>query len=65
MDFCGTRKYILDGNRTVQELASILKDWAVNIRKKDGTEFKEATIKTMWKITSKLHQEKYYNEYNV
>uniref|UniRef100_A0A6P7FXK5 Uncharacterized protein LOC114335199 n=1 Tax=Diabrotica virgifera virgifera TaxID=50390 RepID=A0A6P7FXK5_DIAVI len=65
MDFCNDRKYELDGNRTVEELASILKDWAVNMRRKDGTEFKEATVKTMWNLTSKLLQEKYYKEMKV
>lgn len=65
MEFCSIRKYELDGNRTTEELASILKDWAVNMRKRDGSEFKEATIKTVWNITSKLLQEKYYNDYNV
>lgn len=65
IDFCNTRKYELDGNRTIEELALILKDWAVNMKKRDGTDFKEATIKTMWNVTSKLLQEKYYNEYNI
>uniref|UniRef100_A0A6P7GD95 Uncharacterized protein LOC114340821 n=1 Tax=Diabrotica virgifera virgifera TaxID=50390 RepID=A0A6P7GD95_DIAVI len=65
MDFCNDRKYELDGNRTVEELASILKDWAVNMRRKDGTTFKEATVKTMWNLTSKLLQEKYYKEMKV
>ncbi|XP_031358949.1 uncharacterized protein LOC116182556 [Photinus pyralis] len=51
MDFCSIRNYELDGSRTVEELASILKDWAVNMRRKDGMQFKEATVKTMWNVT--------------
>uniref|UniRef100_A0A6P7G1I6 Uncharacterized protein LOC114333242 n=1 Tax=Diabrotica virgifera virgifera TaxID=50390 RepID=A0A6P7G1I6_DIAVI len=35
------------------------------MRRKDGTEFKEATVKTMWNLTSKLLQEKYYKEMKV
>ncbi|XP_074031508.1 uncharacterized protein [Leptinotarsa decemlineata] len=65
MEFCDARIYELDGNRTLEELALILKDWAINMRKKDSTEFKEATVKTVWNITSKLLQEKYYKEYNI
>lgn len=56
---------MVDANRSVEDLALILKDWAVNMRKKDSTEFKECTIKTIWNVTSKLLQEKYYNEYST
>ncbi|XP_044760192.1 uncharacterized protein LOC123317652 [Coccinella septempunctata] len=42
-----------DGNWTMEELASILKDWVVNTRKKDGSEFEEDTVKTKWNLTSK------------
>lgn len=65
MEFCCERKYELNEHRSLEELVLILKDWAVNMRKKDGTEFKEATVKTMWNVSSKLLQEKYYKDYNI
>lgn len=51
MEFCCEREYELNEHRSLEELALILKDWAVNMRKKDGTEFKEATVKTMLSVT--------------
>lgn len=65
MEFCYERKYELNEHRSVEELAMILKDWAVNMRKKDGTEFKEATVKTMWNVSCKILQGKYYNDYKI
>ncbi|KAG5884571.1 hypothetical protein JTB14_006596 [Gonioctena quinquepunctata] len=65
MEFCCEREYELSEHRSLEELALILKDWAVNMRKKDGSEFKEATVKTMWNVSFKLLQEKYYNDYNI
>lgn len=65
MEFCNVRKYEIDENRTVEELALILKDWAINMRKRDGSDFKETTIKTMWNLTSKILQIKYYKDYKV
>lgn len=64
-DFCLARKYELNGEKSLNELATILKDYAVNMRKIDGTEYKEASVKTIWNITSKLLQEKYFNEYKI
>lgn len=62
--FCKVRKYELGRNKTKTELASILQDWAVNMRKANGEEYKEYSVKTIWNITAKILQEKYHNEFN-
>ena len=46
--FCDERKYILNKETTVSELALILKDFAFNMRRNDGEEFKEGVVKTLW-----------------
>lgn len=37
--------------------------WAFNMRKIDGTEYKESALKIIWNLTAKLLQEKYFVEY--
>lgn len=63
MDFCNERNYTFDENSTDHHLAEILKDWAYNMRKIDGSVYKESTVKTIWNNTAKLLQNKYYSEY--
>lgn len=63
-EFCNARGYQLNGNTSNEELALILKDWAFNMRKKDGTEYKEGVVKTIWNLTAKMVQQKYFNEFN-
>lgn len=62
--FTKERNYILDQSTTTATLALILKDWAYNMKRKDGNDYKEAVIKTMWNKTAKLVQELYFNKYN-
>lgn len=47
MNFQSDRKYQLDGNGTVEEFVLIFKEWAVNMKIKDSTEFKDARVKTL------------------
>lgn len=61
--FCSERNYQFDGETTDIYLANILKDWAYNMRKMDGQDYKESTVKTVWNTTSKILMEKFYNEY--
>ncbi|KAJ8914799.1 hypothetical protein NQ315_014543 [Exocentrus adspersus] len=47
-------------------LGSILKDYAFNIKKTGGADYKESVIKTMWNIiTSKKLQQHYYDNFNI
>lgn len=61
--FCTSRNYSLDANTSTEKLALILKDWGYNMRKLDGSDYKEGVIKTIWNTTATLLQEKFYNEF--
>lgn len=63
IQFCAEKKYTLDKSTSNENLALILKDWAFNMRKVNGEEYKESVIKTMWNVTAKLLQEKYMKEH--
>lgn len=62
--FCDARNYQLSQNTSNEELAQILRDWAFNMRKSDGTDYKEGVVKTMWNLTAKMVQQKYFTEFN-
>lgn len=64
MEFCDHRKYELNQETSNEDLAVILKDWAFNMKKVDGSEYKEGVVKTMWNISAKLVQKKYFEEFN-
>lgn len=63
-EFCEQRNYKLCAQTSDEQLASILKDWAFNMKRADGTEYKEGTVKTIWNISAKLVQKKFYEEFN-
>lgn len=63
--FCTERNYVLRADSTQEELADILKDWAYNMKKFNGDDYKESTVKTMWNKTAKLLLDKYSSEFNV
>lgn len=65
MSFCDAKKYTFGPDTSVTELASILKSWAFNMRKKNGEEYKEHTVKVLWNVTAKLLMEKYFNDYKI
>ena len=65
MSFCTEKNYTLNENTAVSQLSSILKDWAFNMRKRNGEEYKDYTVKTIWNVTAKLLMEKYFNEYGI
>lgn len=44
-------------------LSKILEDWALNMKKLDGSDYKERAIKTIWNVTAKVLQAKYEHEY--
>ncbi|KAJ3655110.1 hypothetical protein Zmor_014250 [Zophobas morio] len=49
----------------MNEVASILEDYAFNANRKDGSEYKEATLKTIWNTTAKLVQQLYFKKFNI
>ncbi|CAH1102153.1 unnamed protein product [Psylliodes chrysocephalus] len=61
--FCDEREYVLEEEMPVERLALILKDWSFNMRKIDGSDYKECVVKTTWNTSAKLLQET-YNEYS-
>lgn len=63
--FCQEKNYILDENLSVVKIAAVLADWAFNMRKEDGTEYKESVVKLLWNSVAKLVQENYYKNYGT
>lgn len=57
--------YKLDAENSNETLlnALILKDRAFHMRKIDNSNYKQGIIKTLWNITTKLVQEKYFGEH--
>lgn len=65
MEFCQAKNYQLLQTTTTGELNLILKDWAWNMRKTNGEDYKELCVKVMWNIVAKKLQEKYFQEFNI
>lgn len=61
--FCEEKKYKLESTTTEDELINIMKDWGFNMKKQNGGDYKEAVVKTMWNVTAKLLQQKYFKEF--
>lgn len=62
--FLDEKRFTIQEFTTSEELNEILKSWAFNMRKKDGSEYKEAVIKHMWNTTAKLLQEMFFNKWH-
>lgn len=62
--FCKERHHELLEDTTEMQLNEILKDWAVNMRKVNGDDYKEGVVKTMFNIVGKMIQEMYYKKYS-
>lgn len=65
MSFCSEKKYVIDKNTTVSTLNLILKNWAWNMRKVNGVEYKEHCVKRMWNIVATKLQETFFVDYNT
>lgn len=61
--FCQERDYKIEATTTEEVLADILKDWAYNMKKLDGSDYKETTVKAMWNGIAKQLQDKYVDEF--
>lgn len=65
-NFCGERSYDISSKAlSVEKLGEILMDWGYNMRKADGTHYKELVVKLMWNSVAKQIQEMYYNTFNI
>lgn len=63
--FCKEKEYELLQDTPTEVLSNILKDWAFNMKKRNGEDYKEYVVKTMWNSTAKMLQEKYYQEFGI
>ncbi|KAJ9587251.1 hypothetical protein L9F63_019230 [Diploptera punctata] len=61
--FCQLRNYVLTAETPTKDIANTLKDWSINMRKINGEEYKEYSLKTMWNVMAKMIQEKYFIEH--
>ncbi|KAF2904661.1 hypothetical protein ILUMI_01516 [Ignelater luminosus] len=62
--FCKEKKYVLEELTSKEELAIVIKDWAFNMKRKDGEDYQES-VKIMYNSTAKQLQEMYYQKFNV
>ena len=58
-------KYEINRETSKDTLANILKDWAFNMRKADGTDYKESVIKSMWNVTANMIREQFHRKYGI
>lgn len=63
--FMSEKQYKLDEFTSPLEINDILKSWAANMKKMDGTDYKEGVVKQMWNCTAKIVQEMYFNTWNI
>lgn len=63
--FCKEKQYSLLPSTSVKDLADILCDFGYNMKKVDGENYKEYSVKTIWNTTAKILQEKYFKEYGI
>lgn len=59
------RDYKLEKHAPAEELAKIMEDYAYNMKKLNGEDYKESSIKSIWNTTAQMLQEKYYQEFNI
>ncbi|XP_063903192.1 uncharacterized protein LOC135122731 isoform X1 [Zophobas morio] len=63
--FCEHRKYTLDQSSSTEQISEILADWGLNMRKANGSDYKEGVVKTIWNTTAKMIQEMFYDKYKI
>ncbi|KAJ3647692.1 hypothetical protein Zmor_019556 [Zophobas morio] len=64
-EFCEIGKFPLNKAVGMNEVASILEDYAFNANRKDGCEYEEATLKTIWNTTARVVQQLYFKKVNI
>jgi uncharacterized lipoprotein len=63
--FCKEKGYVLNDSATIEQIASAMADWAFNMKKCDGKDYKETVVKVLWNSTAKQLQEKYFTRYGI
>lgn len=64
--FCNQKGYSLMEERcTNNVLNDALKDWAFNMKKANGEDYKESVIKVMWNNTAKQLQDIYFSKFGT
>lgn len=63
--FLTEKGYKLDQFTSPVDLNVILKSWACNMKKKDGSDYKEGVVKHMWNTTAKMVQEMFFNKWKI
>ena len=64
LEFCEVRKHKFPEQTSNEHLAAILEDWAFNMKRTNGTDYKEGVVKTIWNISAKLLQKKCFEDFN-
>lgn len=64
-NFLNEKEYCLEESTSPAELNTILKSWSSNMKKQDGTDYKEGVVKHMWNTTAKLLQQMYFNKWKI
>ncbi|KAJ3659601.1 hypothetical protein Zmor_011283 [Zophobas morio] len=59
------KKFPLNKAVGMNEVVSILEDYAFKANKKDRSEYKQATLKTIWNTTAKLVEQLYFTKFNI
>jgi hypothetical protein len=63
-EFCQTREFSVELQHTPEQLNDILKDFAFNMKRINGQDYKESVVKTMFNVTAKQLQELYLKKFN-
>jgi hypothetical protein len=58
------KNYKIEETSGTQFLAKIMQDYAYNMKRLNGEDYKEGCVKTIWNVTAKMLQEKFNAEYN-
>ena len=63
VEFCDEKLYNIHDCMSVVQVATILEDYAFNMKKKNFEDYKESVDVVMWNSTAKQLQEIYYEKY--
>jgi hypothetical protein len=58
------KNYKIEETSGTQFLAKIMQDYAYNMKRLNGEDYKEGCVKTIWNVAAKMFQEKFNAEYN-
>ncbi|KAJ8915443.1 hypothetical protein NQ315_003204 [Exocentrus adspersus] len=65
MEFCDEKSYNIDDKDiSTLQLAHVLEDFAFNMKKRNGEDYKECVVKVMFNSTAKQLQKMFFEKYN-